>query len=193
MALPTYNKSQRRQSFEQLPKAAYVVEIKSAKEEKNKKDDGSHLTIFFDIAEGEYQNYYRKRYDSNKNEDKKWPNDGVFYLTVPSAGCQEYVLTNWNTFFADLEDSNNGFEFGGDVKTLKGKLIGAKMCIEQSEYNGRIYDHTKWKWTCVAEDVRHGKAGQLPNDKLIQQSASPSSGSGWTSMAQIPDDDLPFS
>lgn len=190
MALPTYNKSARRQSFEQLPKGAYVIEIKSAREDQNKNSNGSHLSIAFDIAEGEHQNHYRMQFDKNQNEDKKWPNDGVFYLTVPTDGSPEYVLTNWNTFFADLEDSNNGFVFGGDVKTLKGKLLGAKMAIEQSEYNGKIYNHTKMRWTCVAEDVRQGKAGALPNDKLIQQS---SDGSGWERIADQIDEELPFS
>ena len=57
--------------------------------------------------------------------------------------------------------------FGGDVKTLKGKLLGGKFHIEQSEYNGNVYDHTKLRWTCVADDVRQGKAGKLPADKLI--------------------------
>lgn len=31
MSLPTYNRSNRRQSFQQLPKAAYVIKILSAK------------------------------------------------------------------------------------------------------------------------------------------------------------------
>jgi hypothetical protein len=193
MALPTYNKTKRRQTFEQLPKGAYVIEIKGAREDQNKNGSGSHLTIAFDIAEGEYAGFYSKMFEQNTNEDKKWPNDAVFYLTVPRDGSPEYVVTNWNTFFADLEDSNNGFVFGGDVKPLKGKLLGAKMAIEQSEYNGNVYDHTKMRWTCVAEDVRQGKAGKLPNDKLIQ-SASSSGGSGWVNAnASIDDEELPFS
>lgn len=193
MALPTYNKSKRRQTFEQLPKGAYVIEIKGAREDQNKNGSGSHLTIAFDIAEGQYTGFYKQMFERNSNEDKKWSNDGVFYLTVPTDSSPEYVLTNWNTFFADLEDSNNGFVFGGDATTLKGKLIGAKMAIEQSEYNGNVYDHTKMRWTCVAEDVRQGKAGKLPNDKLIQ-SASSSGGSGWVNAnASIDDEELPFS
>ena len=104
MALPTYNKSKRRQTFDQLPKGAYVIEIKSAREDQNKKGSGSHLSIAFDIAEGEYKDFYKQMFERNQNEDKKWPNDGVFYLTVPTDGAQEYVFTNWNTFFADLED-----------------------------------------------------------------------------------------
>ena len=191
MALPTYNKTKRRQTFEQLPKGAYVIEIKGAREDQNKNGNGSHLTIAFDIAEGEYAGFYSKMFEQNTNEDKKWPNDEVFYLTVPHDGSPEYVVTNWNTFFADLEDSNNGFVFGGDVKPLKGKLLGAKMAIEQSEYNGKVYDHTKMRWTCVAEDVRKGQAGKLPQDKLIQSSSS--SGSGWSTVADDVDEELPFS
>jgi hypothetical protein len=44
------------------------------------------------------------------------------------------------------------------------------MCIEQSEYNGTIYDHTRIKWTRTAQDVRENKYGKLPNDKLIKSS-----------------------
>lgn len=167
MALPAYNKSGRKKSFPQLPKGAYVVRIKAAKEEPNKNGNGSHLSVAFDIAEGEYEGFYSNQFEANGNEDKKWPYDAIYYLTVPSDGCQEYVWTNWNTFFADLEDSNGGFVFGGDPKTLKGKLIGGKFMIEQTEANGNIYDHTRLRWTCVADDVRNGKAGKLPNDKLI--------------------------
>ena len=107
-------------------------------------------------------------YDRNTSEDKKWPNDAVFRLSIPYNNCPDYVVTNYDTFFADLEDSNNGFVFGGDEKTLKGKLIGAKMHIEQSEWNGNVYDHTRMKYTAIADDVRNGKAGKLPKDKLIQ-------------------------
>lgn len=167
MSLPTYDKAQRRQTYDQLPKGAYVVKVLGAKEEPNRNGSGSHLSVAFDIAEGEYAGFYDNQFKKNTAEDKKWPNDGMYYLTVPTNDSQPYVWTNWNSFFADLEDSNGGFVFGGDVKTLKGKLIGGKFHIEQSEYNGNIYDHTKLRWTCVADDVRQGKAGKLPADKLI--------------------------
>ena len=168
MALPGYDKSMRRKNFEQLPKDAYVLKILNVKEEKNKKDDGRHLTIAFDIAEGDYKDFYREQYDARSDEDKKWPNDALFYLSVPDDDSKAYVWTNWNSFFADLEDSNAGFAFAGDVKTLKGKLIGGKFGIEQTVFNGTVYSHTRLRWPCVADDVRNGKAGKLPNDKLAK-------------------------
>lgn len=196
MALPTYDKSKRKKSFERLPKDAYVVMIKGAKEEPNRNGGGSHLTLAFDIAEGEYKGFYQNQYDNRSDEDKKWPNDAKFYVNVPDDNSASYVWDNWNTFFADLEDSNNGFVFGGSPKELKGKLIGGKFHIEQTEYNGRIYDHTRLRWTCVASDVRNGSAGRLPDDKLLaaaSQTAAPATDSnGFMSVPEGTDEEIPF-
>lgn len=196
MALPKYDKTQRKSSsFEVLPKAAYVVKIIGAKEDQWPSGD-PFLNIAFDIAEGQYKDYYARMFERNTNEDKKWPIDGTFPLNIPKDGCQQYVWDNYNTFFADLEDSNNGFVFSGDVKSLKGKLIGGKFHIVQREYNGEVYDHTKLKWTCVAEDVRQGKAGRLPNDKLIEKKISPQEAAagidGFLSIPDNIDEEVPF-
>ena len=166
MALPTYDKSKRRTSFEQLPKGAYVIKIMGAKEDTWPSGD-KVLKIAFDISEGKYAGFYQTAFDRNTNEDKQWPFDAVFNLNIPTDNSPQYVWDNWNTFFADLEDSNNGFVFSGDIKTLRNKLIGGKFHITQTEYKGNVYDHTRMKWTCPAEDVRSGKFGKLPNDKLI--------------------------
>ena len=63
MALPTYNRNNRRRTFEALPKDAYVIKILSAKMTTSSWGE-EQIAIAYDIAEGEYQNYYRKRYDS---------------------------------------------------------------------------------------------------------------------------------
>ena len=175
MALPTYDKSKRRQNFQQLPKGAYVLKIMNAKEVANKNSSGTHLEIAFDIAEGEFQGFYMDQFNRNTSEDKKYNRDAYYYLNVPDDNSQPYVWENYSTFFADLEDSNNGYVFDGNVNAdgaipaLKGKLIGGKFHIEQTEYRGTVYNHTRLRFTCVADDVRKGKAGQLPNDKLVGQ------------------------
>ena len=193
MALPTYDKSKRKKTFEQLPKGAYVIKILGAREEKG--SDGSYIAIAFDIAEGPYKGFYQRAFDNNTNEDKKWPFDGVFNLTVPTDNSPEYVWRNWNTFFADLEDSNAGFVFSGDVKSLKNKIIGGKFHIRQSQSNGKIYNNTKMKYTCVAEDVRQNKAGRLPEDKLIGTAPAATSAKDLDGFVNLPDgseEELPF-
>lgn len=196
MSLPTYDKKQRRQSFEQLPKGAYVLKILGAKED-TWGDGGQCIRIAFDIAEGEHKDYFDRLYKSRKssNEDTQWPIDGTFTLNVPNDNSEAFVWTNWNTFFADLEDSNDGFVFSGDLSKLKNKLIGGKFHIVQHEYKGNVYSNTRMKWTCIAEDVRQGKAGQMPKDKLVSGSRSSADASDPNGFMNIPDgaeEDFPF-
>lgn len=200
MALPNYDKSKRKQSFQLLPKGAYVVKFMGAREDAWPRG-GAVLRLPFDIAEGEYKGFYDKQFQAAKarSEDAKWPYDAVFSLSIPDDSSQEYVWQNWNNFFADLEDSNNGFVFDGDVKKIKGKIIGGKFRIRQSESKGKVYDHTDMAWTCVADDVRNGKAGRMPNDKMLGGNKKPADASagngtdmGWMDVSGDGEEDLPF-
>ena len=169
-------------SYEPLPKGAYVIKLLNIKEEPNKSGEGTHLKISFDIAEGEYAGFYKKSFESDSREDKKWPGDAIVYITCPDDNSQQYVQDNFNTFMTAVEDSNEGYHWSWDENTLKDKLVGAKFFIEQSQYNGKIYDHTKAKWFIAAQKVRDGKFGKLPNDKLISGGAS----TGSTDFVNIP-------
>lgn len=199
MALPSYNKEKRKKTFQRLPKNAYVIKILEVILEANKDKPGKHLTISFDIAEGEYKDFYMIKYNENTNEDKKWNRDAKFYLSVPDSDSPQWKWDKWNNFFSDLEDSNNGFVFdGNDLNSLEGKLIGGKFYIKQEAYNGNIYDHVYYKWSCVADDVRNGRAGRLPNDELIEGGnlgTFGTSAGGPDDFMKIPDtidEELPF-
>lgn len=165
------NRDNAQKGFSILPKGAYVCKILKAIEKKNENNEGSHIEIAFDIAEGEYADFYTKQFKANKNEDKKWPQDARFYLNVPTDDAKEWQIQNWDTFWTNVEDSNEGYVFDGEGDKLKNKLFGGLFHNEQSEYNGNIYDHTRLKWTRAAQDVREGTYGKLPNDKLISQSS----------------------
>lgn len=52
-----------------LPVGAYVCKVLEAKEESY--GWGSVLVIHFDIAEGEYKNFYREQYEK-QDKNKKW-------------------------------------------------------------------------------------------------------------------------
>ena len=201
MALPKYDKSKRKNNnYIQLPKGAYVIVIKGAKMDKWPSGD-ERIAIAFDIAEGEYKGLYQSQFDSDTRSGKQWPFDAVFNLNVPTDKSEPWVWDAYNSFFADLEDSNNGFVFSGDLKALKGKVIGGKFHNRQTEKDGNIYDHIVMKWTCIADDVRNNRAGKLPNDKLIGTGtrafrASSSASTDSDGFMDIPDgtvdEELPF-
>ena len=198
---PHYDKTQRKGgNFKQLPKGAYVVLIKKAEDFKWLSGDHA-IKFYFDIAEGEYRDFYKQIYEASTNEDKKWPMDGTYLLNVPDDSSAQYVWDKWNTFWADLEDSNDGYVFAGDLNGLRGRLIGGCFRIEQSESKatGNIYDHTRFMWSKPVDDIRSGHYGRLPNDKLIgsgssgsKPSTSTSSGTSWMDVAEASDDEVPF-
>ena len=179
--------------WEALPKGAYVIKLLNIKEEANKNNSGTHLAIAFDVAEGEYAGFYKKAFENDTREDKKWNNDAVIYINCPEDNSPQWIIDNFNKFMTAVEDSNEGYHWGWDEKTLKNKLVGAKFCIEQSEYDGKIYYHTKAKWFIAAKKIRDGKYGKLPNDELITASVA---NDGPTDFMNIPDnitdEEIPF-
>ena len=64
---------------EQLPAGGYIAKIMDAKEIGY--DWGNVLLISFDIAEGEYKDFFAKDYRNQQQEDKKWR--GTFRLRIP--------------------------------------------------------------------------------------------------------------
>lgn len=178
--------------YEALPKNAYIISLLRVKEEANKDNTGTYLKIAFDIAEGEFAGFYKKAFENDSREDKKWNNDAVLYINVPKDNSEQWMIDNFNKFMTAVEDSNEGYHWNWDENTLKDKLVGAKFCIEQSEYDGRIYDHTKAKWFIAAQKIRDGKFGKLPNDKLISTKANSGAGDFVNIPDNITDEEIPF-
>lgn len=193
MKVPTYNKENRKDvgSFEQLPKGNYVCKIMSVAEHTSKAGKAM-IKIAFDIAEGDYKDFYLKKFEADKKEDKKWPADAVYYMTIPFDGCDSFIIDNYDTFWANVEYSNNGYVFSGDEKTVRGKTFGGIFRIEQSQSNsGQIYDHTRLYKTSIAQDIRDGKVTFVPKDKLLDSSASAGS-DDFMGVPEVGPVELPF-
>lgn len=185
------NRDNAKKVYESLPKGAYVCKILKAAEEPNKDGNGSHIEIAFDIAEGEYKDFYLKQFNENTNADKKWSWDARYYLGIPSDDSEEWQIQNWDTFWTNVEDSNKGYCFDGDGDKLKGKLFGGLFHIEQNEKDGKVYSHTRLKWTRPAQDIRDNKYGNLPDDKLVSKTQAPAN-DGFLSLSEGADGDIPF-
>jgi hypothetical protein len=192
--IPKYNKDNRKvqSDFKQLPKSNYVCKVMNV-EETTYKNGKRGLKISFDIAEGEYKDFYTKQYQESTKEDKKWSYDAVYYLSIPFDGCESYIIDGWDTFWANIEDSNNGFIWNGDEKTIKGKVFGGCFRNEQSqnEQTGQIYDHTKLAGTRIAQDIRDGKVKWTPKDKFIE-TAPASDDNSFVNVPNVEELDLPF-
>lgn len=180
-------------TFDPLPKGAYVLKVLNVSEKANK-NGGSRFDIAFDIAEGEYTDFYKKQYQERKkqDEDAKYPNDGIFRLNIPEDNSEEWLKNNFKTFTAALEESNNGYHWDWDENKWKNKLFGGLFHIEQEEYNGKIYDHTRLKWVRPVKDIRENKYGNLPKDKLLDVSTKTSVDEGFINVPDGSADEIPF-
>ena len=132
MKVPSYNKENRKtnNSYETLPKGNYVCKIMKA-EEHTSKEGKISIKLSFDIAEGEYKDFYAKKYQEDTREDKKWSRDAEYYISIPTDESSDFIKTKYDTFFANLEDSNNGYVFQGNLDELKGKILGQSCSLSR--------------------------------------------------------------
>ena len=175
---------------EPLPAGGYVAKILNANVEEY--NWGEVLVISFDIAEGEYKDFFSKQYKENTREDKKWK--GNFRLTVPQESNQYFESqkrTFGNAIWA-IEESNPGYHWDWNEDALKGKTVGVLFRnFEWEMPDGR----SGWSTECCTfvsvEDVRTGNFKQ-PKDKPLKRKESYSSNQ-FSEMVEIDStEDLPF-
>ena len=112
---------------------------------------GSVLVINFDIAEGDYKNFYREQYDKQK-DNKKWK--GTYRLNCPKDNGNEKdekAKKKFKTFIHHIEKSNQGYQWGWEEKTLKGKIFGGIFGEKEYEIEGNTGFFTTIRYTCEAK------------------------------------------
>ena len=171
---------------EVLPIGGYVCQILSAKEETF--DWGNKLSIAFDVCEGEYSGIFKRDYDNNTNENKKWR--GIFKINVPKDDGTEqdgWKKRNFSNFIWAVEQSNPGFTWDWDEKKLKGKGVGLLYRNKEWEMNGRTGWTTEAAGSESIDNIRAGKL-RLPKDKPLPEGKKP------PVFTEVEDDDgdLPF-
>lgn len=177
--------------FTPLPKDGYELKILSVKEAANK-NGGTRFDIAFDIANGEFKDYFKNLYQDRKqqNEDTKWPNDAIYRLNIPDDASEQWMKDQFKTFVTCLEESNSGYHFDWNEQLWKGKFFGGLFHIEQTEYQGKVYDHTRLKWVTTVDKIREKKFN-LPKDKLIEKE-SETTPDGFVNVPEGIADELPF-
>ena len=174
---------------EPLPAGGDVAKILNAKVEEY--SWGEVLVISFDIAEGEYKDFFSKQYKENTREDKKWK--GNFRLTVPQESNQYFdsqKRTFGNAIWA-IEESNPSFRWAWDENALKGKMVGVLF----RNFEWAMEDRTGWSTEACTfvsvEDVRTGNFKQ-PKDKPLRNKATSSATVNNFAQIDDSDDSLPF-
>lgn len=179
-------------SGEPLPAGGYVAKIMNA--EVKEYSWGEVLVISFDIAEGEYKDFFATQYRENTNEDKKWK--GNFRLTVPQENNQYYdrQKRTFGNCLACIEESNSGYHWNWSEAELKGKMVGVLFRnYEYSIIDSKGNTNNGWSTECctftTVDDIRNGKF-KMPKDKPLKN--KPAIVTSDFQPVADDDDDLPF-
>lgn len=176
-----------------LPAGAYVAEILGVKLETGSNGNSDRLHIQFDISEGEYEHFFRKQYEDNTNEDKKYK--GKVALWLPKDDGSE--KDNWtkNSFAKwpnALEESNDGYKWDWDETKWKGKKIGLVFREVGNVIDGKEVVYTEVAYPVSVEKVKTGKAGTA---KFKAKNGYGEVKTGETDFVSVPDgidEELPF-
>lgn len=178
--------------YEVLPVGGYICKITAAEVTTAQKSGKEMLVINFDIAEGKYKDFYKKKYEDalNRNTDisksVKWP--GVYRQMLEGDKADSY----FKGLITTLEASNPNFNWlscNWDESKLRGLIFGGLFGREEYQrMDGSYGFSTKLRFVRTAEKIRNGEF-EIPSDKLMKKTEDPFSNNGFT---PIEDDDLPF-
>ncbi len=186
----------------QLTPGGHICRIQGVRVEQSRSGKDM-LVVAFDIAEnGEFDGYYKARYDRARGFDAnaKWP--GVFRVTILNGEGKTNGF--FKGFIEAVEDSNSGYNFkatNGDEQSLRGKMVGFNFGEEEycQQSTGEIKTSVKPSY---AVSVARVHEGVIPPAKKLykpQSSTFPTytpaneqmrmDTNGFT---EVDDDELPF-
>lgn len=182
---------------ERLPVGGYVIKILNVDYQSN--EWGDVIVLSFDIIEGDHKDFFSQNYKSQDQEDKKWK--GTYRLRVPKddgSEQDEWTMRRFKTVISAFEESNPGYHWNWNEKTLKEKTIGAIFNNKEYEFNGRHGFFTNCHSLVPVEKIRSEKF-KIPADTLLKQrdnngypaGATPGE-NGFMNIPDGIDDELPF-
>ena len=175
-----------------LPAGGYVCDIKSAKVEEYRGGEFSALVLAIEVAEGQYAGFWKKDYDQNTNDDKKWR--GTYRISIPKDDGTEqdgWTKRTFGNFIWCIQESNPGYTWNWDEKTLKGKKLGVLYRNKEWEFDGKTGWTTEAAGSVSVDDIRSGNFKPL-KDKPLKDKPKEDSRPQFTEEPAGDENDLPF-
>ena len=142
-----------------LPAGAYICKIMGVRYEEGQEGKSDMIVLQFDISEGEYKNFFKKQYDTNQNEDKKWK--GIVRVYVPNDDGSEkdgWTKRSFAGWIDAIEKSNPGYAWDWNEAKLKGKTVGIVFGETGTVIDGKEVKYTEARFGIDIERVKNGTA-----------------------------------
>lgn len=122
------NVEEAKDGFDKLPAGGYVCKITMAQD----MPESEMLKLEYDIAEGQYAGYFKKKYD-----------DTTYWFGDTVKSYKETALPFFKQFITAVEKSNPGYHWNNNEQTLVGKFVG--FVIGEEEYKNKKTGEVKTK------------------------------------------------
>ncbi len=147
----------------------------------NEQGKGDYLRIEYDIADGEFKDYYKEQND-------RW---GGNWNASFIRSYKEKAQGMFKHFINCVEQSNNGFVWDWNEKGLVGKFVGLVLGEEEYENKkGEIKTKLVVKDVKTPFEIKEGNFKIPPTKKLERSQAQPDN--GFTPIDNVDTSDLPF-
>ena len=195
-----YETTQSYSASEKLPVGGYVLKIENVRYEEGQNGNSDRIQMMFDIAEGEQKGFFRKQYDSQTSEDKKWKGTVAIYVPKDDGPEQDgWTKKSFKTIMENFEASNPGYSWNWDENSLKGKLIGGIFADTYSVIDGKEIKYV----SLVARNLRTVDCIRSGNFKMPEPikkngatgnvtSASTNSSTDFMSIPSGAKEEIPF-
>lgn len=173
---------------QKLPVGGYVMKILGATVETFTGSNGeySKLKLAIDVNEGENKGFFSLDFKNNTREDKKFR--GIYRINIPDESSPYYdkQKASFENLVWAVEQSNPGYTWAWDEKTLKGKQIGVIYGEKEWEFNGKNGFTTVARFVTSVEEIHQGKF-KLPKPWLLPEGKRPKS--ALTTLEDAPADE----
>lgn len=175
--------------FETLEPGGYVCVIRQAVIDKTQTGK-ERINLLIDIAEGDKQGYFKRRFDDDVKFDgnAKWK--GVYRQITEGSSTPFF-----KGLMTSIEASNPGYKWNWDEKSLAGKLVGVIFGREQYRaLDGNLKWAVKPFGARSVDTIRKGV--EPPKDKYLSDSSA-SGNNGYATnddfaVVSAGAEDLPF-
>ncbi len=184
---------------ERLPIGAYVCEIKNVKYVVGENGNSDRIDILFDITEGDYKDFFKKQYDANTSEDRKWKGRKSIYIPKDDGSQQdEWTKNSFAKWTNAFEDSNKGYKWDWKEDKWKGLKVGIVFGETGTVIEGKEILYTEPRF---AVDIKKVKDGTAPKAKFVAKkgytgnshpTTTSDSGSDFVSIPEGSAEEIPF-
>lgn len=169
--------------YEALPVGVYKCKIVKA-EAMTSSNGKEFLKISYDINDGEYKDFYKRKFQNDVRDinDKKWSGVWALFLLDYNGNTNRY----FKGLVTSVEASNEGFKFDFEKpELLKDKLVGIVMREEEFEgMSGDVLTSVKAFRACAYNSTEEQS---IPRKKELKKESN-----SLAEMALDTGDDLPF-